>query len=129
MTDTATINIPSSNVADEVLCNRTVDGVTDVVRVPIDKLGAQVETLRGPNYELKSELDADLDWAEGSEARVWGDPVLGNRGVFIKTGAIGSGTWTRIGPLPETDITRTLRVPEGGYILEFPDRATVPARS
>ena len=121
---TATVNLPSVQAADEVLCNTTAEGINDVVRVPIAKFSAQVEALRGPKYELKSELDADLDWVEDAEARVWGDPVLANRGVYKKSGAVGAGSWTRLGPLPETDISHSMRVPEDEFILPFPDAAT-----
>ncbi|WJS05215.1 hypothetical protein [Roseibium aggregatum] len=124
MTDTATINLPSSLSADEILCNRTTDGVYDVVRVPVSKLKAQFDALEGPNYELLTELEADLDWSEDTIARVWGDPVIGNRGVYKKTGSIGTGSWTRIGALPEADLSATLRVPGTEAVPAFPDAAT-----
>jgi hypothetical protein len=124
MADTATINIPSATSIDEVIGNRTVDGVLDVVRIPIANLSAQIEAVRGPSYETRAALNIDLDWPENTEARVWGDPIVAQRGIYQKTGPVGELGWSRIGPLPETDITRTLRVPEDDYILEFPDRET-----
>lgn len=124
MGDAATINLPLASSVDELLGNRTANGETDVVRISIANLSAQSEALRGPSYELKSELDADLDWIDGAEARVWGDPVLANRGIYKKSGGVGEGTWTQIGPLPETDLSHSLRVPDSETITPFPDAAT-----
>lgn len=56
------------------------------------------------SYESKEDLDGDLAWAAGSIARVFGDEVVGNRGVYKKSGASGSGSWIRIGDLPEAAI-------------------------
>jgi hypothetical protein len=42
MTDTATINLPSATAFDEVLCNKTSDGVNDVVRIPSANFREQV---------------------------------------------------------------------------------------
>ncbi|PTW61440.1 hypothetical protein C8N35_102149 [Breoghania corrubedonensis] len=96
-------NVTPAATLDEFLGNRVVDGVVvDTVRVPAKNVGAQLETLRGPKYELLSELEADLDWAADAEGRVYGDPTVGNVGVYLKSGAVGEGSWTRIGPLPET---------------------------
>lgn len=44
MTDTATINLPSSTSVDEILANKTSDGVNDVVRMPVPAFIAQLVT-------------------------------------------------------------------------------------
>jgi hypothetical protein len=119
-----TSNLDVAASIDELIGHVDVDGNKKSSRISLDNLSAQMEARRGPKFELLSELNAVLDWVEGTEARVWGDPVLGSRGVYAKSEAPGTGAWVRIGPLPETDITRTLRVPEGDYIQAFPDRAT-----
>ncbi len=52
-----------------------------------------------PSYALQSELDADLDWPEGTEGRVYGDTAA-NNGVYRKLGVSGAGSWSRIGDNP-----------------------------
>ena len=42
MTDTATINLPAASSADEILANKTSDGVNDVVRLPVSDLAVQL---------------------------------------------------------------------------------------
>ncbi|MES0879707.1 hypothetical protein [Roseibium sp. SCP14] len=119
-----TNNLSPSASVDEVVGHVDLDGEKSLAVVPVSKLAAQMEAKRGPKFELQSELFADLDWVEGSEARVWGDPTLENRGVYTKSGAPGTGAWTRIGPIPETDVSHALRVPEDEFVTPFPDAAT-----
>lgn len=57
------------------------------------------------NYETRAELYGDLDWPPGVLGRVFGDSNTTYRGVYLKLGAFGSGSWTRIGPLPGGDTT------------------------
>lgn len=91
--------VPTAETADEVLANR--NGGT--VRVPVAKLGAQLEALRGPAYETRAELLADTDWPENVEGRVYGDSNTALRGVYTRNAVGVSPTWTRRGPLPEGD--------------------------
>ncbi|UES58500.1 hypothetical protein GFK91_24440 [Roseibium aggregatum] len=42
MTDTATINLPAASSADEILANKTSDGVNDVVRLSVSDLAVQL---------------------------------------------------------------------------------------
>lgn len=52
------------------------------------------------SYETRAQLFADLAHEAGAEGRVWGDSNEDYRGVYKKNGASGTGSWTRIGPLP-----------------------------
>ena len=54
----------------------------------------------GATYDYSVALAAELPAvADGKLARVFGEPVLGSRGVYKRIAAV----WTRIGPLPEGD--------------------------
>lgn len=108
----------------EVVAHVETAGVKSLATIPVEKLVTQVGASLGADYSTLAELQADLDWNAGALAKVWGDAVLANRGVYQKLGDSGSGAWTRIGPLPETDLSRSLRVPTGESINPFPDAAT-----
>ena len=51
-------------------------------------------------YTSKASLDADLAQAAATMAWVLGDPDTAKEGVYRKSGAIGSGSWSRVGDLP-----------------------------
>ncbi|MGZ2472636.1 hypothetical protein [Sinorhizobium medicae] len=51
-------------------------------------------------YTSKASLDADLAHGNHSSAWVIGDPVSANNGVYMKNGASGAGSWTRVADLP-----------------------------
>lgn len=51
-------------------------------------------------YTSKASLDADLAHGDHSSAWVIGDPVAANNGVYMKVGASGTGSWTRVSDLP-----------------------------
>lgn len=55
------------------------------------------------SYETRAELYGDLNWPAGAIGRVFGDSNTAYRGVYLKIGSSGSGSWTRIGPLPGGD--------------------------
>jgi len=114
----------SVSVISELMGHVEVGGQKTTAVIPVAQLATQLEASRGDDYSTLAELQADLSWIAGALARVWGDPVIGNRGVYQKSGDVGAGDWTRIGPLPETDLSRSLRVPVGESINPFPDAAT-----
>ncbi|MGE6741711.1 SGNH/GDSL hydrolase family protein [Allorhizobium pseudoryzae] len=91
-----TTSLQSTSVADEVLVNR--QGSTCAMQV--GQLSAQLQVFQGPDYENASTLLADLNWGDGITGKVWGDVNEGLRGVWRKSGSVGTGSWTRIGPLP-----------------------------
>ncbi|MCV0424676.1 MAG: hypothetical protein K5905_04325 [Roseibium sp.] len=119
-----TSNIAQTAAISELIGHVEVDGEKSTAVIPFDNLAAQVEAKRGPSYSTLAELQADLAWVEGTEARVWGDATLDNLGIYKKSGVPDAGAWTRIGPLPETDVSRSLRVPDDETIEPFPDAAT-----
>lgn len=51
-------------------------------------------------YTSKASLDADLAHDAHSMAWVIGDPIAANNGVYMKLGASGAGSWTRVADLP-----------------------------
>ncbi|WP_029061333.1 hypothetical protein [Labrenzia sp. DG1229] len=119
-----TDNLPSASVVTEVMAHVETAGVKSLATIPVEKLVTQLGASLATDYATLAELQADLDWNAGALAKVWGDAVLANRGVYQKSGEVGSGAWARIGPLPETDLSRSLRVPTGESINPFPDAAT-----
>ncbi len=99
---TATANLPIAPLIDDVIVNW--QGNTR--RIPAAMFAAWVAAeAPGPNYETRAELYADLDWPEGSRGTVWGDPNEAWRGQYRKTGAAGSGSWSRFAALPQTALT------------------------
>ncbi|MEO0955799.1 MAG: hypothetical protein AAFY12_12455 [Pseudomonadota bacterium] len=114
----------SVSLIDDLIGHVDTGGQKSLNVIPVSQLATQLEASRGTDYATLAELQADLSWIAGALARVWGDPVLANRGVYQKSGAVGEGAWTRIGPLPETDLSHSLRVPTGEFINPFPDAAT-----
>lgn len=72
--------------------------------------GTQIETavnelfetgsLGGLGYETRAGLYADLAHPAGRLGYVFGDSTSGYNGTYKKSGASGSGSWSRIGDLP-----------------------------
>ncbi|MEP0233419.1 hypothetical protein [Roseibium sp.] len=56
MAEVATINLPSATSVDEVLCNKTSEGINDVVRVPIASLAEQVNPLPDTSVALAGNI-------------------------------------------------------------------------
>lgn len=54
------------------------------------------------SFATKAAMDANLNYNADTEARVYTGVGVG---VYKKLGASGSGSWSFIGPLPETDTT------------------------
>jgi len=51
-------------------------------------------------YSSKAAMDADIAHAANSMAWVVGDATAANNGVYQKSGASGTGSWTRVADLP-----------------------------
>lgn len=51
-------------------------------------------------YDTKANMDADLAHAANASAWVIADSTVANNGIYRKSGASGTGSWTRIGDLP-----------------------------
>jgi hypothetical protein len=88
-----TTNQTPATIVDELIGNR--DGST--VRIDMSRVAAQVRARIGPSYETKAALDADLDWPAGAVGTVWNDGSSANNGDYLKSGASGSGSWTKMG--------------------------------
>lgn len=95
-------NLPSSRVIEYLIGN--FDGNT--VQIALGWLATAINALQGPSYETLAGLQADLDWAGGSIATVWGGSDA-EQGVYKKLGASGSGSWQRIGELPGVSVTQS----------------------
>ena len=98
MSGTATPNLPLSYRVDDLIANRN----GNTVRIELARLVALMNTLQGPSYATRAELDADLAWPAGSVGTVF----AGNYpGVYQKSGAFGAGSWAKIGDVPISAIT------------------------
>lgn len=51
-------------------------------------------------YVTKANLDADIAHGVNASAWVIGDSAVANNGIYRKSGASGSGSWSRVGDLP-----------------------------
>ncbi len=100
MSGVQTPNLTPANEVDDVLGN--YQGNT--VRLPIARLAAIVGTQVGPTFVTRAGLYADLAWPSGTIATVWGDAAALN-GTYRKTGASGTGSWSRLGDLPQNPLT------------------------
>ncbi|SEO34791.1 hypothetical protein SAMN04489859_10747 [Paracoccus alcaliphilus] len=105
MAGVTTLNLPQSNLADDVIVNW--QGSTRLI--PIARLVALLMAEVGPAHETRVQLFADLDWATGSAGRVYGDGNSNFNGIYRKNGVFGGGNWTRIGDLP-TRLERSARI-------------------
>lgn len=100
MSGTATTNLPLSNSADDVIGN----AAGSTIRVSMARLAALLGTLQGPAYGSVTQLQADTAWPAGAIGSVYGGTAA-QIGVYRKSGAPGSGSWSRIGDLPVSSIT------------------------
>lgn len=105
MTDISPVsvdNLPLDSALTDVLGNRTYqDGISQTVRVPV----AGLASLLAPygtvvSFGTRAQMDAALTYPENTGAYVWADSTVANTGVYRKTGASGSGSWTRVADLP-----------------------------
>src|SRR5262245_33909102 len=59
-------------------------------------------------YSTKAAIDADLAHPANTLAAVYADPTPANNGLYVKSGASGSGSWTRVADLPGDVIRLTV---------------------
>lgn len=62
----------------------------------------------GLAFATLAALNADLAHAANATAIVYGDGVAANNGLYLKSGASGSGSWARIGDLPNSIVRLTV---------------------
>lgn len=93
-----------------VIANLPSSGINKPDKAQIVAWGTMFETLLaggapGLGYASKAALDADLAHAANVTALVYGDATAANNGMYVKSGASGVGTWSRIGDLPNGIVT------------------------
>lgn len=71
----------------------------------------------GLGYATKAEIDADLLHPANTLAMVYADSTAANNGVYVKSGASGAGSWSRIGDLPDAIIPLTVSGGTGDAIV------------
>lgn len=82
-------------------------------------------------YLNATAMNADLAHAAGAIASVFNDPIAANNGVYIKTGASGSGSWMQVsshlyGLLPNVQVAPITLLDSGAtpYVTVTGDPAT-----
>lgn len=113
-----TLDLPSASASiTEILAHREltpgVPSTRETVRVSIGVFQALLGNALGPSWSTKAQLDLDLDWEANTVGFVWNDTDLLN-GVYKKSGASGTGAWTRIAALPYARIVGIL--PRGAWV-------------
>ncbi|MDX8354366.1 hypothetical protein [Cognatiyoonia sp. IB215182] len=99
-----TTDLPALNAADDVIANSA--GTTGTI--PFATLVALINATTGPTYALLADLDADLVWADGVLATVWGETDDSLNGIYQKFGASSTGAWGWVRPLPLTTLGAAL---------------------
>lgn len=83
----------------------------------------------GLGYATLALLNADLSRAANTLALVYADSTAANNGTYQKTGAAGSGSWSRIGDLPADIVPMTVTGGTGNAIVATaPQTPTLPAQ-
>jgi hypothetical protein len=107
-------------------------GVNQPHKREIREWGTWLESLLGGGgpglgYATRALLNADLAHAENTLAIVYADPVAANNGTYKKTGASGSGAWSRVADLPGDVLVLTVTGGTGNAIIATaPETPTVP---
>ncbi|QOG20471.1 hypothetical protein [Bradyrhizobium sp. SEMIA] len=100
-------------------------GPHEPVKRDVRQWGSMLESLLaqlGLGYATKAALDADLAHGANTLAMVYADATAANNGIYVKSGASGAGSWSRIGDLPDAIIPLTVTGGTGDAIV-----ATAPS--
>ena len=120
-----TDNLPSASVVKEVVAHVETAGVKSLATIPVEKLVTQVGcwSFRRLHHACRAPGRSGLERRRTGEGlgAMLSLPIAAS---IRNRGDAGAGAWTRIGPLPETDLSHSLRVPSGESINPFPDAAT-----
>lgn len=101
----ADVGVRVANIDEATIVDQIVGVLDGSVRlIVIERLVALLMARLGPTYATRAELVADLDWPDGVVGYVSGDTTAGYNGVYRKDGAIGAGSWTRVGDLPTSAV-------------------------
>lgn len=97
-----------------------VSGSHKPVKRDIKQWGVMMESMLAQlslGYATKAALDADLLHSANTLAMVYADSTAANNGVYVKIGASGSGSWLRVGDLPDAIILLTVTGGTGNAIV------------
>lgn len=90
-------------------------GPNPVVKDDVIAWGTFLETMlnagagaAGLAYATLSALSADLTHGANTSAIVYNDVSPGNNGFYVKSGASGAGSWSRVGDLPSVIVPLTV---------------------
>jgi polygalacturonase len=91
-------------------------------KAQVQAWGAFLESLLGAGaaglaYANLAALSADLAHAASTTAIVYADAAAANNGLYVKAGASGSGSWSRIGDLPNAIVRLTVTGGTGNAIV------------
>lgn len=101
---TTTAALPIANLIDDLVGNAS----GETVRISLNRLAAVIAAVMGPTYATRAQLYADKAWPAGSVGYVRADETTAYNGVYKKSGAVGKGSWTRIGDLPSGAVEAAL---------------------
>lgn len=95
------VGLITARNADEIRVERNRERLPDALLVPyLDRETNYEDAERIVPFpgsfiaDSLAELEADLDWPAGTKAEVYGDDTPSNDGVYVKSGASGSGSWS-----------------------------------
>ncbi|MBW7967589.1 oxidoreductase [Bradyrhizobium sp. BR 10261] len=117
-----------------VLAGVPASGPNPVSKDDVIAWGTFLETmLNGSNgglaYATLTALTADLAHAANVTAIVYNDTTPAYNGLYIKSGASGSGSWTRIGDLPTSVVPLTVTGGSANAIVaSAPETPTAPGK-
>lgn len=81
----------------------------------------------GLSYATLGALSADLAHGVNTTATVYADPSAANNGLYVKAGASGTGSWSRIGDLPNAIVRLTVSGGTANAILaDAPEVPVMP---
>ncbi|MET4197295.1 hypothetical protein ABIB96_001283 [Bradyrhizobium sp. LA3.X] len=90
------------------------------VKRDVRQWGVMLESLLaqlGLGYATLALLNADLAHGASTLAMVYADSTAANNGIYVKSGASGSGSWTRVGDLQISVIQLTVTGGTGNAIV------------
>lgn len=103
-------NLPSSTIVNEVVGNKDLGGgASQTVRIAVGAL-ANILAPYGTHivFGTLAEMNASLAYPANTGGEVWADPNPINNGIYRKSGASGTGSWTKIASLSMVQIANRL---------------------
>jgi hypothetical protein len=95
-----------------VIAGVPASGANQPAKADIVAWGSFLESMltgsaQGLAYATLSALNADLAHGANTTAIVYNDATAANNGLYVKAGTSGSGSWSRIGDLPNSIVRLT----------------------